>query len=272
MNMMEYDDGMQMEDLGMMVNNNRNQQKTIWQRVHDKGNSSSSGISVKTMKQPSGSWKDIKLALSFPQTERNSIIQSSTSVIYPNTTGKNKKESSIPDAIRIAELLAKEITEMQISSNALKSSRQSRAANLLIGENEHNLQNSNVRDNSVRNGTDSCSTNQIKMMRTIETGRGTKSLLGIETQNLEESRIRFKHPGLQNSQVEQLLNNQERKDKISKAKSSSHALLPVVRGMRKSDAKKAYMTMYPLKDIDDYNQQTNIVLSQALSLNFSDNY
>eukprot|EP00596_Hydrurales_sp_CCMP1899_P005037 CAMPEP_0119037638 /NCGR_PEP_ID=MMETSP1177-20130426/6124_1 /TAXON_ID=2985 /ORGANISM="Ochromonas sp, Strain CCMP1899" /LENGTH=760 /DNA_ID=CAMNT_0006999199 /DNA_START=123 /DNA_END=2402 /DNA_ORIENTATION=- len=264
--MMEYDDGMQMEDLGL-TNNNRNQQKTIWQRVHDKGNSSLSGISVKSIKQPSGSWKDIKLALSYPQTERNSLIPSTASVIYPNNTGK-KDKSSVPDAIRIAEMLAKEITEMEINSNAFKSSRQSRAANLLIGENEHNLQNCN--DNSIKNGTDTYSSKHIRMMRTLETGRGTKSLLGLETQNLEESKIRFKNLGLQSTQVEQLLNNQERKDKISKTKLSSHALLPVVRGLRKSEAKQAYNTMYPLEDIDDYNQQTNIVLSQALSLNYSD--
>jgi histidinol phosphatase-like PHP family hydrolase len=223
-----------------------------------------SGISVKSIKQPSGSWKDIKLALSYPQTERNSLIPSTASVIYPNTNGK-KDKSAVPDAIRIAEMLAKEIIEMEISSNASKPTRQSRAANLLIGENEHNLQNCNV-------GTDSYTTNQIRMMRSLDTGRGTKSLLGLETQNLEESKIRFKNPGLQNTQVEQLLNNQERKDKISRAKSSSHALLPIVRGFRKSEARKAYNTMYPLEDVDDYNQQTNIVLSQALSLNYSDNY
>lgn len=269
---MDYDDGMQMEDMGMMVNINRNQQKTIWQRVHDKGPSSLDGISVKTIKQPSASWKDLKLALSYPITERNSIIPSTASMMYSNSPGKKKAVDDIPDAIRIAELLANEIKEIQLNDNAFRSSRQSRAANLLIGENVHNLQNSSSSNNPIKNGTNSYSDNQIRMMRTLETGRGTKSLLGLETQDLEKSKIKFKNLGLQNTQLQQLLNSQQRKDHVSNVKSSSLALLPIVRGIKKSDAKKAFLTMFPLSEIDDYNQQTNIVLSQALSLNLSDTY
>ena len=254
--------------------------KTIWQRMYDKG-PQNGGIAVSTARQPGESWAELKLSLSYPTTDRDSVIRVVPPIIYPSSlnsggtgSGKGKGRGrhgridvdAIPDAIRIASNLDVEIHNIENNVKKYKSSRESRSAQLLIGENPHSLLNSQAfREENGLNPT-------FKMLQTLGTGQGTKSMLHLENEDLKAKTVTFKKLGLRNSQSETLISEDLAKIRENKIKMLSKKLLPLVRGMKKSAAKERYLEEYPLSEVDDWNKQTTIMLKQALSLNLSLNY
>ena len=284
----------------VLISSHRNQQKSIWQKMHDTPHNSN-GIALHNMKQPTDSWADLKLSLSYPCTERDSVIKSQTPIVYPtnNNNGnngggggngnginggnndnlidknskyyKNKlKFDMMPDAIRIGLNIQDDINNIQLKKKYSKSSRESLAAQLLLGENKHNL------INNEKYRLDNGINNNLPMMQTLGTGQGTKSLLNLKTINLDKKHknLQFRDLGLQNSESNKLLSSDSQKEKIIKMKILSKTLQPLIRGLKKSQAKLKYLEEVPLSSTAkaDWTHQTTLVLKQALSLNLSVNY
>lgn len=96
----------------------------------------------------------------------------------------------------------------------------------------------------------------------------------LDVHNFEKSTTKFKklELGLADIQVQQLYTPKEIYDQKLKINSISRTLLPLSKGLKKSELKKIYLDNYPVAlTLDDYDQ-TNVVLSHGLSLNFSTHY
>lgn len=266
-------------DMGMDQSDGRRPQKTIWQRLHG-GGGGGGAISVVSNRQPSGSWGDLKLALSYPTTQRENSanivirpevittadnnalsagINASTSLTI-GATRRTKPDKSTrallsgPDALRIGALLKKEIYEMTAKQMANSPSRRPLAATLLSGENPHNYETTTLKGDV-----------STKLMRTLSVGTGAKSLLGpASTLDLDTMRVKFRPPGyaglnalsVKNLPQDVVSSHIERNRKLSKA------IFPIVKGLDFKEAKTAYLTKFPPPSDDG-----PFLVASALSLN-----
>jgi hypothetical protein len=237
-------------------------------------------ISVVSAKQPSGSWEDLKLALSYPTTQRNS---SANIVIRPEviTTADNNalaaglnSSSSLtitaarkrapdpstrvllsgPDSIRIGAMLKREIDEMRTKQVANSPSRRSLASTLLSGENPHNFQTTTLKGDL-----------STKLMRTLTVGTGAKSLLGpTSTQDLDALKVKFRRPGYAglNALSAQALPSEVITSQIQRNGRLGQAIFPLVKGLESKEAKTAYLKKFPPPSDDG-----PFLVASALSLN-----
>ena len=195
-----YDD-----DYNMKNNDGR---KTLWYRMQEKN----ANNSIKNVQDPTISWKDLKLFLSYPCSERNSDSNSSSakSIIYPtkyndsdndynygnigsikvdniifkNSNGNNNTKMKkklmninlLPDAIRIGIDIQNDLNNFEIKNQEDNNKHQSLISHFLKNENNHNIDNN--KSYRIDNGFNS----NFNMMRPLMTGTGTRTILSFESE------------------------------------------------------------------------------------------
>ena len=216
-------------------------EKTIWQRMHENGNGPlyPGGIPMVIGKQPGDSWRELKLALSYPTTKRDGTLKSSIQAVLSGQAGiEGDRLGSISDSVRIAEDLEKDIKEMAQFLNQTENKRQALASRLLIPENKHNLENSSVY--TATRGQD----NSIKMLKTLGTGRGTKTMLSMKNEEIHQKNIIYKSLRMNNSESLSMVPIDEQKKRGKKIKVLSEKLLPLIKGIDRNTAMDLYLNKF----------------------------
>lgn len=229
-------------------------EKTIWQRMHENGNGpiQTGGIPMVIGKQPGDSWRELKLALSYPTTKRDGTLKSSGPMVLPGPKGDENDRDLMPDSVRIAEDLEKDIKEMALYTNQIENKRQSLASKLLIPENNHNLENNSVY--KVTRGLD----NGIKMLKTLGTGKGTKTMLLMKNEEIHQKNIIFKSLKLNNSESQNLIPLDEQKKRGKKIKVLSEKLLPLIKGIDRNTVMDLYLTKFCVDDVNENNKKSTV--------------
>ena len=275
--------------------------KTLWCRMQEKN----ANNSIKNIMDPTVSWKDIKLFLSYPCSERSSVTNSSSSkfvicstnynnsdnndnygnignndgnnVNYNNKNNANTKMKKklmninlLPDAIRIGIDIQNDLNNFEIKNQEDNDKHQSLISHFLKNENNHNI------DNNKSYRTDNGFNSNLIMMQSLPIGRGTRTILSTksdsefrgknreENENLRDA-IKSKSVNLnfetlesknkKNSHFEKNLSEKTKKQQKIKISNISKKMLPLIRGMKKCDAKKIFDQEYLLPDMNDWNKE-----------------
>jgi hypothetical protein len=229
-------------------------EKSIWQRMHENGNGpiQAGGIPMIIGKVPGDSWRELKLALSYPTTKRDGTLKPSTLVVLPGPKGDEIDRNSMPDSVRIAKDLEKDIKEMALHSNQRENKRQSLAGRLLVPENIHNLEN-NTSYKTTR-GLD----NSIKMLKTLGTGKGTKTMLLMKNEEIHQKNIIYKSLKLNNSVSQNLVSLEEQKKRENKIKNLSEKLLPLIKGMDRNTVMDLYLNKFCVDEVNENTKKSTV--------------
>lgn len=233
-------------------------EKSIWQRMHENGNGplQTGGIPMVIGKLPGDCWKELKLALSYPTTKRDSTLKFTTPAVLTGSKGDGSDRDLLPDSVRIAKDLEKDIKEMALCSNQRDNKRQSLAGRLLIPENEHNLENSNAY--KATRGLD----NSIKMLKTLGTGRGTKTMLLMKNEELHQKNIVYKSLKVNNPESQNLVPLDEQKKRGKKIKVLSEKLLPLIKGIDRNTVMDLYLNKFCVDEVNENNKKNTVTFHE----------
>jgi hypothetical protein len=229
-------------------------EKSIWQRMHENGNGplQAGGVPMVIGKVPGDSWRELKLALSYPTTKRDSTLKSSTLVVLPGPKGDGIDRDSMPDSVRIAADLERDIKEMALYTNQRENKRQSLAGKLLVPENKHNLENNSVY--KATRGLD----NSIKMLKTLGTGKGTKTMLLMKNEEIHQKNIIYKSLKLNNSESQNLISLEEQKKRGNKIKVLSEKLLPLIKGIDRNTVMDLYLNKFCVDEVNENTKKSTV--------------